>query len=272
MSVVAPTPIVVNSNPPQAGYGGDHGPGFHGSVGSRLPSNDPTEQTLNQQKLEDEEKMPEVSIPHHQYWHESPFTRYVSRPLSGGDLSSDLLHYKPEDRSQMGIPLNPFWIRNDLYGMEKYCDIFVQADSNFVQKRVADAQGPEAADGERGYARHTYLDDESQPQREGVHLIQESLPANLVKDTAIAPKAPAAGKVTGTEAAATMGEMLPGNSNPADVQNPNGEVSESTEPQSGKEGRTGVTTADPGAVAPMAPQKAKPIRAPKAKKPKIEMN
>ncbi|MGK3946214.1 hypothetical protein ABK046_48670, partial [Streptomyces caeruleatus] len=80
-----------------------------------LQRNDDTEQLHNRDKLQDGADLQADAVATYPKYEESPFTRYVSRPFSMGTLSDDVVNFAPENRSKMGTPLNPFWIRNDLW-------------------------------------------------------------------------------------------------------------------------------------------------------------
>lgn len=194
---VAPQPAVAlpfsSSARAGYGYGGDNGVGFHSTGPVRLENPDETE--FKRDAYENEPTLPtEVVLPHPKY-PESPFTRYVTRPLSNGTLSSDLRNFAPENRSKTGVPLNPFWIRNDLWSIQNEASIFMDTGPNWVHRRLKVAG---EQDGQQ--KRDAYLDNEEQPQ----YGKGSTLSANL----APAPSEPAAGRVTGTEAAETAEQTL----------------------------------------------------------------
>lgn len=187
------------------GFGGDNGVGFHSTGPVRLENPDETE--FKRDARETEPTLPtEVVLPHPKYA-ESPFTRYVTRPLSNGTLSADLKNFAPEDRSRMGVPLNPFWIRNDLWSIQNEANIFMDAGPNWVHRRLKVSGGQDAQQ-----KRDAYLDNEEQPQY--------GKGSTLSADLAPAPSAPAAGNVTGTEAAEAASQTLAlDGSNPAQIKN-----------------------------------------------------
>lgn len=171
---------------PGIGTGGDNGVGFHSSQPIRIERHDDTENVHNNDKLKqgDGDIIADGQVANYPKYPESPYVRYVSRPLSNGNLSTGIQTYTPEDRSTMGQPLNPFWIRNDLWSMANEADIFMDASPNWVARRL------EAHTKQTGQkSRETYLDNEQQPQHS-----TESAP--ISKDISAAPMAPIAGQVT----------------------------------------------------------------------------
>lgn len=176
-----------NNIPVPTGLGGDRGVGFHGSssVESAIQGSNLTEQKQFKSKHEEANVQPSEAIATHQTFLESPFTRYVRRPLSDGGEPKHVYKHKPEDRSKMGVPLNPFWIRNDNYSIEKEANIFLQP-SDFIAPIINNLgdQSPQTST-----KRETYLDNEIQPQRGGdTDKIKE--------ETLLPPKTEAAGKVS----------------------------------------------------------------------------
>lgn len=191
-----------------AGFGGDNGVGFHSSQPVRIERHDDTENVHNRDKLKqsDGDLVADGQVANYPKYHESPYVRYVSRPLSSGNLSTGVQTYTPEDRSKMGQPLNPFWIRNDLWSMENEADIFMDAGPNWVAPRLA-AHTKQSAQMERD----TYLDNEQQPQH-------SSQPAPITIEAAPTPVAPIAGQVTsavGVSASDTSGTLDMKDANPA---------------------------------------------------------
>lgn len=175
-----------------AGYGGDNGFGFHSAqpLSGQIRLDD-TEQTHNQDKLETgKPPLPgDATIANYPKVFESPFTRYVTRALSNGTLSNDLVHFKPEDRSKTGVPLNPFWIRNDLWSMVHEANLFADAGPNWVAPQVATAHSSQDA----RVSRDVYMDNLEQPQfGQG---------ASLKEETDAAPLESAAGTVSASSAA-----------------------------------------------------------------------
>ena len=191
---------------PGPGFGGDNGEGFHSRQPISLQRNDDTEQLHNRDKLQDGADLQADPIATFPKYEESPFTRYVSRPLSTGVLSADVVNFAPENRSKMGTPLNPFWIRNDLWSIANEADIFMDASPNWVQRRI----NVNGAQDKQGFKRETYLDNQEQPQ----HSTQA---APMAPDVEAPPKMEGAGNVTGTEAATTEGDMEIKDANPAKV-------------------------------------------------------
>jgi hypothetical protein len=185
--------------------GADAGVGFHSEQPVRIDRYDPTEQTQFKNRLEEEQRdiQPEAVATYPKY-PESPFVRYVSRPLSNGELSNSVQSYKPEDRSHMGTPLNPFWIRNDMWSMTHEADIFADSGPNWVPPQVQAHTSRNLP----GYDRNTYLDNQEQPQHS-----TEAAP--IAKSNAVAPSAPAAGSVTSAVAASNQTQMEIPQSNPA---------------------------------------------------------
>lgn len=122
-----------------AGYGGDSGTGFHSNQPIRAERWDDTENTHFKDRLDSAEGdlRADGNVASYPKYPESPYVRYVQRPLSSGVLSPDVKAYKPEDRSKMGVPLNPFWIRNDLWSMENEADIFMVSQVNSTNCRFA---------------------------------------------------------------------------------------------------------------------------------------
>lgn len=192
---------------PGAGYGGDNGEGFHSTQPISLERNDDTENLHNRDRLQEGDGLSGDAIATFPKYLESPFTRYVSRPLSSGTLSDSVRNFAPEDRSKMGTPLNPFWIRNDLWSVANEADIFLDASPNWVAPRL-NVNGSQT---KQGFKRETYIDNQEQPQK-------SSAPAPIAPEFTEPPKEPAAGTVTGTTEAApvdTNKEMK--DANPAKV-------------------------------------------------------
>ena len=191
------------------GFGGDNGVGFHSTQPVNLERHDDTENVHNRDKLKqsDGDIVADGQVANYPKWSQSPYVRYVSRPLSNGTLSTGLQTYTPEDRSKMGQPLNPFWIRNDLWSMDNEADIFMDASPNWVAPRM----GGHTSQGAQ-IDRETYLDNEQQIQ----HSTESS---SMGRETAAAPVAPIAGQVTSATAGATVNasDMSMENANPAKV-------------------------------------------------------
>jgi hypothetical protein len=194
---------------PGFGFGGDPGEGFHSRQPVNVGENDWTEKTQYKDRREKEQADTTPFIPQYPRWHESPFNRYVPNVLSTGNLPPAVIEFQPEDRSKMGIPLNPFWIRNDRWSMKNEAEIFVDVDQNFVAPRFGVA-GPQKR---QGFARHTYLDNKEQPQ-----YSQAKAP---IKNEQMEPPVEAgAGSVTSAGAKAIReGEMQMENANPAQTHN-----------------------------------------------------
>jgi len=194
---------------PGVGTGGDNGVGFHSRQPVNIERFDDTENVHNNDKLKqsDGDLIANAQVANYPKWPQSPYVRYVSRPLSGGALSSSLQSFSPEDRSKMGTPLNPFWIRNDLWSMDNEADIFMDAGPNWVAPRM----GGHTSQGAQ-IDRETYLDNEQQIQ----HSTESS---SMGRETAAAPVAPIAGQVTSAAAGATVNasDMSMENANPAKV-------------------------------------------------------
>lgn len=193
---------------PGVGLGGDNGVGFHSTQPVRLERHDDTENVHNRDKLKqsDGDITADGQVANYPKWPQSPYVRYVSRPLSDGSLSTGLQSYTPEDRSKMGRPLNPFWIRNDLWSMENEADIFMDAGPNWVAPRMA-AHTKQSAQTDR----ETYIDNEEQPQHSN-----EKPPMGT--ETAAAPVAPIAGQVTSAVASGVnAGDLKMEDANPAKV-------------------------------------------------------
>lgn len=198
--------VTYSSNVPSGtGYGGDNGKGFHSAQPVSLERNDDTEKVQNRTNLQEGGDLQADAIAVYPKYFESPFTRYVSRPLSNGLLSESVTNFKPEDRSKMGKPLNPFWIRNDLWSIANEADIFLDATPNWIAPRI-NVNGTQ----DKQTSRPVYLDNEQQPQR-------SNTAANMEVEMLIAPTATAAGTVTGSEAAASEGTLDMENANPAKV-------------------------------------------------------
>lgn len=194
---------------PGIGIGGDNGVGFHSNQPVRIERHDDTENVQNRDKLKqsDGDIIADGQIANYPKYPQSPYVRYVSRPLSGGNLSTGIQTYTPEDRSKMGQPLNPFWIRNDLWSMENEADIFMDAGPNWVAPRMA-AHTKQSAQIDRD----TYIDNEQQPQ----HSAQAG---PMGRESAAAPMVPIAGQVTSAVAASssTTGDLKMEDANPAKV-------------------------------------------------------
>lgn len=178
---------------PGIGAGGDNGQGFHSTQPISLERNDDTENLHNRDKLQEGGDLQGDAIATFPKYLESPFTRYVSRPLSSGVLSDSVRNFAPEDRSKMGIPLNPFWIRNDLWSVANEADIFLDASPNWVAPRI-NINGTQT---KQSFKRETYLDNQEQPQKSS-----EAPP--MAPEYTEPPKEAAAGSVTGTAEAAPV--------------------------------------------------------------------
>lgn len=201
-------PVSAAASTIQASGGADAGVGFHSQQPVSIPRHDPTEQTQFKNRLEEEQqdiRAEPVSV--YPKYPESPFVRYVSRPLSYGSLSKSIQSYTPEDRSQMGVPLNPFWIRNDLWSMKYEADLFSDSGPNWVPPQV----NASTTQSMPGYDRPAYLENEQQPQ-----YSNQSAP--LTTAVSAAPGVPAAGNVTSTVVASQQGDMPIDQSNPAKTQ------------------------------------------------------
>ena len=191
-----------------AGYGGDSGTGFHSNQPVRAERWDDTENTHFKDRLDTAEGdlRPDGNVASYPKYPESPYVRYVQRPLSSGVLSPDVKAYKPEDRSKMGVPLNPFWIRNDLWSMENEADIFMDAGPNWVVPRL-DAHTAQSAQ----IKREAYIENEEQPQT-------SNAPATLHKGNMPPPVAAAAGNVTtAVSSNSNTSDMNMKDANPAKV-------------------------------------------------------
>lgn len=203
-TAIAPAASVTQAG---AGHGGDNGVGFHSS--QPVPSfinRDPTEQTATKSKLNQAEDLVDAFVPSHQRWLPSPFERYVPRPTSSGELPPGIPSYVPEDRSKMGVPLNPFWIRNGCYWDEGEADIFVDTNINWVAPRLSESL-PQAP---QGWDRDNYLNNEEQPQK-------SSAGSDIQKEQRAPPTASEAGSVTGTAEAAKVGQTKIEGANPAET-------------------------------------------------------
>jgi hypothetical protein len=174
------------------GFGGDPGEGFHSRGPVNVQDNDWTEKLHFQDKKKGDGAESLPFVPKYPTWHESPFVRYVPNVLSSGNLPPAPVEYKPEDRSTMGVPLNPFWIRNDRWSMKYEAEPFKQVGPDFVAPVV----GVKGAQSKRSWKRKTYIDNLEQkaPEKEVI-----------------------AGTVTSSAKQVTMGEMNPEKSNPAEV-------------------------------------------------------
>jgi hypothetical protein len=192
--------------------GADPGVGFHSEQPISIERHDPTENTHFKNRLEEQQgDIRAEAVATYPKYPESPFVRYVSRPLSQGALSKSVQTFAPEDRSHMGVPLNPFWIRNDLWSMKYEADIFADSGPNWVAPQVSGS----VAQNLPGYDRTAYLDNQEQPQH-------SSQSAPIKSSEPVAPSQPAAGSVTSTTVASQQGEMPIQESNPAvtNEQNP----------------------------------------------------
>ncbi len=192
------------------GFGGDNGVGFHSTQPVNLERHDDTENVHNRDKLKqsDGDIVADGQVANYPKWSQSPYVRYVSRPLSNGTLSTGLQTYTPEDRSKMGQPLNPFWIRNDLWSMENEADIFMDVGPNWVAPRMAVHTKQSAQ-----IDRDTYLDNEQQPQHSN-----EKPPMGAETAAAAPPMAPIAGQVTSAvDASVNAGDLKMEDANPAKV-------------------------------------------------------
>lgn len=197
-------PVSATASSIQPVGGADTGVGFHSEQPVRIDRHDPTEQTQFKNRLEEEQRDIQAEpVATYPKYLESPFVRYVSRPLSSGNLSNSVQSYKPEDRSHMGTPLNPFWIRNDVWSMNYEADIFADSGPNWVPPQIQ----AHASRNLPGYDRSTYLDNQEQPQ----HSTETS---PLTKSTSAAPAAPAAGTVTSAVVASNQTQMDIPKSNP----------------------------------------------------------
>ena len=197
---------------PGVGLGGDNGVGFHSAQPVRLERHDDTENVHNRDKLKqsDGDLIADGQVANYPKYPQSPYVRYVSRPLSHGNLSTGIQTHTPEDRSKMGQPLNPFWIRNDLWSMENEADIFMDAGPNWVAPRMA-AHTRQSAQTDRD----TYLDNEQQIQHsnESAPMGRESVPA---------PVARIAGQVSSAvSTGVTAGDLKMEDANPAKVRKEN---------------------------------------------------
>jgi hypothetical protein len=205
------TPVVPGGSSIQAGvgFGGDNGLGFHSKqpVSTENQYAEATEHPKNSFESSESDSISTEPVQTFPKYLESPFTRYVTRPLSGGEFN---FSYVPEDRSTMGRPLNPFWIRNDTWSMEHEADIFMEADSNFVAPRVdgITKQAPQED-------RKAYIENEIQPQ-----LSTQS--PDITKSIPKAPLEAAAGSVTGTVAVDSV--------EPTPAENPTNPASEESSP------------------------------------------
>jgi len=216
---------------PGIGRGGDIGTGFHSSQPvSHLAvttQNQHTENAESKTRLDDSSSSADVSpfLPTYQQWSESPFTRYVSKNASLGTLPGGITTFKPVDRTKTGIPLNPFWIRNDTWGMAHEADIFTDPTTYFVEPRVMSkgAQSPQ------NHYRSVYLDNEEQPQK-------GSGKTGLGKGSNVVPLESGAGSVTGVAEGAPMGEMPIDAANPAKTEAPEGSE-EGSKLEGGDEGK-----------------------------------
>lgn len=190
-----------------AGYGGDSGTGFHSNQPVRAERWDDTENTHFKDRLDSAEGdlRADGNVASYPKYPESPYVRYVQRPLSSGVLSADIKTYKPEDRSKMGVPLNPFWIRNDMWSMENEADIFMDAGPNWVVPRLG-AHTTQSAQ----IKREAYIENEEQPQT-------SNAPATLHKGNMPPPVAAAAGTVTTAVSTANTSDMVMKDANPAKV-------------------------------------------------------
>lgn len=198
-----------NNTAAGVGYGGDNGVGFHSTQPVGIERYDETENVHNRDKLKqgDGDIVADGQVANYPKYAESPYVRYVSRPLSNGDLSTGIQTYAPEDRSKMGQPLNPFWIRNDLWSMANEADIFMDVGPNWVAPRL-EAHTKQNVQ----TVRETYLDNEGQLQ----HSTQS---APIRKDDAAPPMAPIAGQVTSAvgQPADTTTNLKMEDANPAKV-------------------------------------------------------
>lgn len=228
--------------------GADAGVGFHSAQPVSISRFDPTEQTHFKNKQEESQTdVQGQAVSTYPKYHESPFTRYVRRPLSDGVLSNSVVNYKLEDRSTMGVPLNPFWIRNDLWSMANEADIFMtDGESNFVAPRVTvPSSVPQGS-----FTRSTYLENQEQPQQSTeAPDIKASVPAP--------PMASAAGSVTGAVVASDKTQMEIPQSNPAipgqqGTEGKEGELKAVPEAKKGSEGAV-----DLGEVEDLPPPKKK---------------
>ena len=80
------------------GLGGDNGVGFHSTQPVRLERHDDTENVHNRDKLKqsDGDITADGQVANYPKWPQSPYVRYVSRPLSDGSLSTGLQSYTPK--------------------------------------------------------------------------------------------------------------------------------------------------------------------------------
>lgn len=213
------------------GHGGDVGTGFHSRQppsGHAVDTNTQhTENAETKTRLDESSEASNVSpfLPTFQKWSESPFTRYVARNASSGMLPGGIPSFKPVDRSKMGIPLNPFHIRNDTWSMRHEASIFTDPTTYFVAPRVMS----KGAQSKQNLHREVYLDNETQPQ-------SGSGPSHLGEGSDEVPMERGAGGVTGATESAPQGEMNIEASNPAKTEAPEG----SQEGSKLEDGDTGV--------------------------------
>jgi hypothetical protein len=214
----------VNPIPVPAGLGGDSGVGFHGSKTetTAVQGSNLTEQKQFKSKHEEANAQPSEAVASHQTFLESPFTRYVRRPLSDGGEPKQVYKHKPEDRSKMGVPLNPFWIRNDYYSIEKEADIFLQPE-DFVAP-VIHHKGEQSE--QTSTKRKAHLENEVQPQMGGDTT-------KLAKDNTLAPKETIAGSVSSNVEEA--GKQVIPDTKPNDIGENNPADGADNEPESKKQ-------------------------------------
>jgi hypothetical protein len=211
----------VNPIPVPAGLGGDGGVGFHGS-GPVSGDSTLTEQKQFKAKHTEANAQPSEAVATHQKFVESPFTRYVRRPLSDGGEPKHVYKHTPEDRSKMGVPLNPFWIRNDHYSIDKEANIFLQP-YDFVAPVVthAGAQSEQVST-----KRDALLDNEVQPQKGGDTT-------KIKEEDLLAPKETTAGQVSSKVEAAAK-EVIP-DTKPEEVPQTNPANGPENEPEKKKQ-------------------------------------
>jgi hypothetical protein len=262
---VQPTGFGISSAPAPINVvgGADQGVGFHSEQPINIERYDNTEQTHFKNKLDQSEgdiKAEPVQV--YPKYQESPFTRYVRRPLSDGVLSKSVTSFALEDRSTMGVPLNPFWIRNDTWSMmNEGTDIFQDAGPNFVAPRAAVQSSVPAG----GNDRPAYIENQEQPQVPQA----DSIPSTLVKTVSAPPMVSAAGSVTGAVVASEKSQMEIPQSNPAipgqqGTEGKEGELKSTSE--NDKNGGGAVGAGDAGTMDLASMEDVKPPKKKRAKK------
>lgn len=207
---VAPAPTGVA---PGINFGGTGGVGFHDTQPVRLDLNEATVQWHRDDADGALGDPTTVSVPDYPTWPESPFVTYCPRPTSNGRLPPILEQFVPEDRSKMGTPLNPFWIRNGVVWDEHEADIFLQPD-DFLAPRFELDHLPQAP---QSFARDAYLKNEEQPQYSSGSGDSGLAPRNIK-----VPMASACGGVSAPQDNAPEEMMGIGESNPAMTEPPEG--------------------------------------------------